>query len=285
MAKAGLLFDRMAAAFRERGWEAPETEAAAMMAELRGCNRLLARLERDVELAPGLYGRGLAALERRLGGEPWQYIFGRAYFRNLELAVTPAVLIPRPETELLAQRCIDTLPAGGSVLDLGTGSGAIALAVATERPDARVTAVDVSMAALAVAQDNAARIAPGRVELLHSDLFGALEGRRFDWIAANLPYVTEAEYPGLDVEVRDHEPKLALTSGADGLGLIRRAIDEAWRHLEAGGKVMFELDSRQALPVAAALCETLRYSAIEIVKDDTGRDRFVAASLRESSTV
>lgn len=277
-----MLLDRMTAEFRARSFEAPEVEAVAMLAELRGCNRLMARLEREVELDSELWRRGLDALARRAKGEPWQYIFGRAYFRELELAVTPAVLIPRPETELLVQRCIDTLPESGSVLDLGTGSGAIALSVATERPDATVTAVDVSPEALAVARANGQRLAPGRVEWLQSDLFAALAGRRFDWIAANLPYVTEAEYAGLPAEVRDCEPKLALTSGADGLDLIRRAVKEAWQYLVPRGKVMFELDPRQALPVAEAMCAELCYSAIEIVKDDVGRDRFVAANLRES---
>ncbi len=281
MPEAGTLLDRMTAGLAAHGVEAPLVEAVALMAELRGCNRLAARIERHVQLSDELFACGLEVLARRLAGEPWQYIFQRAYFRDLELHVDEAVLIPRPETEILAGWCIDFLPQNGSLLDLGTGSGAIALAVATERPDAQVTACDVSPAALAVARRNGRQLAPGRIEWLASDLFSALPGRRFDIIAANLPYVAETEFPALDPAVRDHEPTLALTSGHDGLDLIRRAAAAAKDHLHTHGAVIFELAPAQALTVSQLLADDRSYSAIEIRKDYAQRDRFVAARRRE----
>ena len=170
--------------------------------------------------------------------------------------------------------------AGGLKIDDTATDLAVALAVATERPDSVVTACDVSWDALAVARRNGGRVAPGRVEFLQSDLFAALTGRRFDWIAANLPYVAENEYAALDPTVRDYEPKLALTSGADGLDLVRRAVHEAWQFLTPEGKIMLELSPGQALTVAELLASSLRYCAIEVVRDFAGRDRFVAARVR-----
>lgn len=279
---AGELLDLMAQTFQQEGIEAPEIEAVAMLAELRECNRVMARLDRDPVLDEALVKRGLEVLARRKSGEPWQYIFNRAYFRDLTLYVDKGVLIPRPETELLVDWCIKYLPEGGALLDVGTGSGAIALSVALERPDAQVTAVDISPEALAVVRRNIADCAPERVELLHSDLFSAVPGRRFDIIAANLPYVADDEYETLDVNVRNFEPRLALTSGADGLDLIRRSIVEAADHLTGRGAMIWELAPDQALPVAEMLAGDLRYSAVEIIKDYTQRDRFVAARLREA---
>ena len=183
---SGELLDRMTAAFTAHNMEQAQAEAVAIMAELLDCNRVMAQLDRKRQLTPELWKQGLEIIERRVQNEPWQYIFQRAYFRNLTLKVTPAVLIPRPETELLVDWCIDILPEGGNVLDLGTGSGAIALSIALERPDARVTACDVSADALAVARENAQSAALGRVKFVESDLFAALQDEKFDLIAIPL---------------------------------------------------------------------------------------------------
>ena len=152
---SGDLLDRMIGAFTLHNMEQSQAEAVAIMAELLDCNRVMAQLDRKRVLTPELWNKGLEIIERRLNNEPWQYIFERAYFRDLTLKVTPQVLIPRPETELLVDWVIDILPERGKVLDMGTGSGAIALSVTTERPDAQVTASDVSCEALAVARENA----------------------------------------------------------------------------------------------------------------------------------
>ena len=139
------LLERMICAFQAHNMEQAEAEAVAIIAELLNCNRLQAKVDCK-PLDESLYKRGLSIMERRLANEPWQYIFQKAYFRDLELCVTPAVLIPRPETELLADWCIEFLPQNGTLLDVGTGSGAIALSIASERSDAHVCACDVSVA-------------------------------------------------------------------------------------------------------------------------------------------
>lgn len=277
---SGELLDRMTEAFAKHNMEQAQAEAVAILAELLDCNRVMAQLDRKRELSPELWNQGLEIIERRLNNEPWQYIFERAYFRDLILQVTPAVLIPRPETELLVDWVIDILPERGKVLDMGTGSGAIALSIAVERPDSQVTASDISCEALDIAIKNAQSIAPGRVKFLHSDLFENLDGEKFDLIAANLPYVTEEEHLTLSPEVKLFEPKLALTSGTDGLDLIRKTVEQAADHLAPHGSIILEMSSGQTDTVAELFCETLQYCAIEIKKDYTDRNRFVVARLR-----
>lgn len=282
---SGELFDRMLQAFSAHGMEQAEAETAAIMAELLNCNRLQAKLMRNTPLSSELFEQGLQIIQRRLNNEPWQYIFERAYFRDLTLKVTPDVLIPRPETELLVEWCLECLPENGSLLDVGSGSGAIALAVATERKDAQVTACDISEKALNIARYNAGANAPGRVRFLVSDLLSAFNTEKFDLIAANLPYVTEAEYTTLDAEVKDFEPKLALTGGDDGLDLIRELIRQAPQHLAPHGGMILEMSPDQTTAAADLLANELCWCAIEIIRDYTHRARFVAARLRDSLIV
>jgi release factor glutamine methyltransferase len=210
-------------------------------------------------------------LRRRLGGEPVQYVLGHAYFYDLDLEVSPAVLIPRPETEVLVDRVLEKLPEGGALLDLGTGSGAIALSVARRRRDARVTAADVSEAALEVARRNASRIG-AEVEFVLSDLFSGLAGRRFDVVAANLPYVPEEDRPLLAPEVALREPAVALFAPDGGFAVIGRALKALPEHLVPGGFAIFELDPRQAARAAETL-ERLGFAA-GIRRDLAGRERF-----------
>ena len=277
---AGELLDILTGEFQKHNMEQSEAEAVAILAELLQCNRVQAKLDRHRKISAEIYEKGLQIMQRRISNEPWQYIFQRAYFRDLELMVTPSVLIPRPETELLVDWCIKYLPQGASVLDLGTGSGAIALSLATERRDLRVTACDVSTQALQVAKTNAANCAASQVEFIESDLFSNLSGRKFDLIAANLPYVTEEEYTTLSAEVHDYEPKLALTSGDDGLDLIRRAIAEAPQYLNMRGAMILEMSDWQTEIAAELFADSLQWTAIEIIRDYTNRRRFTAARLR-----
>ena len=210
-------------------------------------------------------------LRRRLHGEPIQYILGQAHFHGLTLAVTPAVLIPRPETELLVTRVLDFLrpglPAAPHLLDIGTGSGAIAIAIAAAHPDAAITAIDLSPAALAVAAQNAQRHGvANRITFRESDLYSALDGQRFHGIVSNPPYVPLADAASLAVEVRDHEPSLALFAGDDGLAIYRRLIPAARSHLHPGGLLALEIGFGQHSPVAALLAAS-GFQQIEILPD------------------
>lgn len=216
-----------------------------------------------------------ALLARRVHGEPVAYILGRRDFWSLSLGVTPATLIPRPETELLVEQALVRLPEGGRVLDLGTGSGAIALALASERPDAEVVAIDASPAALAVARCNAQRLGLGRVVMLESDWFAALDGQRFDVIVSNPPYV-EAGDPHLALGDVRYEPAAALASGPDGLDDIRRIAQGARRHLTDGGWLLVEHGWNQGDAVRAIFTGNGLVGAFT-VQDLEARDRVSGA--------
>jgi len=165
-----------------------------------------------------------AAMQRRLAGEPLQYIRGKTEFFGREFRVDDRVLIPRPETEILVETAIERIDRGARVVDIGTGSGCIAVTLALERPDLRVMATDISVGALAVAAQNA----NGSAELVGSDLLAAFV-EDFDWIVSNPPYIAAVEIESLATEVRDHEPRGALTPGPAGTEVIARILDQAGR--------------------------------------------------------
>lgn len=184
-------------------------------------------------------------LQRRLAGEPLAYILGEREFFGLSFKVTPATLIPRPDTELLVELTLQHIPRHGRVLDLGTGSGAIAVSIAHSRPDAEVTAVDASIAALEVAQENARRLNISNARFLCSDWFSALSNESFDLIVSNPPYIEDADAHLLQGDLR-FEPRTALASGADGLDDIRHIVAGAKEHLNEGGWLLFEHGYDQA---------------------------------------
>lgn len=196
-------------------------------------------------------------LRRREAREPVAYIRRRRAFRTLELEVTPDVLIPRPETETLVDVALQSLATGAAAeplaLDVGTGSGCIALALAAEDPFVSVVATDVDPAALVVAGRNAARLGlEGRVRFAVGDLFAGLPGgSRFDLIVSNPPYIPAAEYARLEPNVRDYEPRLALWAGDDGLDVYRRLVPGAVAHLRPGGVLAVEVGAGQAAAVTA----------------------------------
>lgn len=212
-------------------------------------------------------------LERRAGGEPVAYIIGYRGFWSMELEVTPATLIPRPETELLVELALERLPGDRAftVADLGTGSGAVALAIAGERPHASVVATDASVAALEVARRNAQRLNLLRVRFAQGDWCAPLSGQRFDLIVSNPPYI-EADDPHLQRGDLRFEPAGALASGDDGLDAIRHIVDAARAHLHPGGWLLLEHGWNQG----PAVCELLRlahYAEVFTSRDLERRDR------------
>ena len=197
------------------------------------------------------------AITRRAAGEPIQYITGEQEFYGLALRVTPAVLIPRPETELLVEAVLERLPSEQPlrIADIGTGSGAISIALAVHRPAAQITTLDISPAALAVARENAAahRVAD-RIRFLESDLLSAVAGEPpFDAIVSNPPYVPETDRATLHAQVRDHEPATALFAGPDGLDIYTRLIPEAHAALPPSGLLALEFGHSQRDALAALL--------------------------------
>jgi release factor glutamine methyltransferase len=211
-------------------------------------------------------------VQRRVAGEPVAYLTGRRAFRSLDLAVTPQVLIPREDTERLVELALAQLPPGPcDVADLGTGSGAIALAIAHERPDARIVATDASAPALAVARANALRLGLANVAFAQGDWCAALGAERFDLIAANPPYVAAGDAHLAQGDPR-HEPETALVSGPDGLDAIRAIVASAPAHLKAGGRLLLEHGHDQGGRVRELL-ENRGFVAVATAHDAGGRER------------
>lgn len=212
-------------------------------------------------------------LQRRLSGEPVAYLTGMRGFWSLELAVTPDTLIPRPETELLVECALERLPVdrASRVADLGTGSGAIALSMAHERPQAQVIATDASMAALGVAQSNATRLGITNIAFRHGDWLHALNGETFDLIASNPPYIADADPHLREGDLR-HEPASALSSGVDGLDAIRTIVRGAPVHLVPGGWLLLEHGWEQG-SVVRDLLLSAGFAAVETQRDLEHRER------------
>ena len=263
----------------------PRAEAEELLGRLLGLARAELYLQRSRGLDPPQWQRLESWLSRRARGEPVQYITGRAAFRGLDLEVGPAVLIPRPETEGLVEAVLGVLReelarwARPRVLDLGTGSGAIALAVGSEWPSAVVTATDASDEALAVARANAAACGlADRVQWLHGHWFEPLAtDERFEVVVSNPPYIASGERDALPEDVRAFEPAEALFSGASGLEALREIVDNAPRHLVAGGLLALELAEMRAREVAGWLEGAHDWQEVDLRDDLTGRPRVLLA--------
>jgi release factor glutamine methyltransferase len=227
-------------------------DAQTLLAEALGKDRTYLIINFNQQLPEGILSAFRTMVDRRAAGEPLQYITGRQEFFGLDFEVTPDVLIPRPETELIVEEAIRIVQQEGVarpvIVDVGAGSGAIAVALARELGDARVIASDVSEAALRVARRNAARHGLGdRVDFIASDLLDAFAEEEFaDFILSNPPYVSEKEMPSLQREVRDWEPRLALTDSNDGLSIYRRLLKDATSRLRPGGHLICEMGYTQS---------------------------------------
>lgn len=259
----------------------PAVDAAFLLSHVTGTPHLLLRAEGWRELSQSQLADYRALIDRRCQREPLQYILGTAQFMGVTLRTEPGALIPRNDTETLCEQALARMQGRERVLDLCTGTGALAIAIALQFPGAQVTAADISADALAVARKNIADTG-ARVTLRQGDLFAAVAGERFDIIVSNPPYITAEEMADLQPEVR-REPALALYGGSDGLDFYRRIAREAPDYLSPGGWLLLEIGSAQAEAVSALLAE--RFEALAVYPDMQGLPRAVAARLRECARV
>jgi release factor glutamine methyltransferase len=257
---------------QRKGVDSPRLDAELLLAQALGLSRLELYTQHDRPLTEGERAAARELVERRGRREPLAYILGEWGFRRLVLRTDARALVPRPETEILVERALALLEGidGPRVLDVGTGSGAIALALAQECPDASVTATDISADPLALARENAERLEL-RVELVETALLDGLAGP-FDLVVSNPPYVGAAELPGLDPEVRDWEPRGAVVEEGQTEAIAR----DARRVFSPGGWILLEVHEHKAKTVAALL-GGLGYAAARITRDLAGRERVVEA--------
>ena len=260
-----------------KGVPSPRLDAEYLLASVLGIERLDLYLDHDRPLEPAEVERLRELVRRRGRREPLAYVLGGWSFYGLELRCDARALVPRPETEVLVERALALL--GGndapSAVDVGTGSGAIALALAARLPEARVTATDLSPGALALAAENAeANGLAGRVELLEGDLFAPVAGRRFDLVASNPPYVAPGQE--VDEEVSGYEPALAVYAEDGGRAILERLATTAPGHLETGGHLIAEVGDGHA-PWLAERLAGLGYAAVAITRDLRGVERVVSA--------
>jgi release factor glutamine methyltransferase len=257
---------------RQAGVETPDVDAEWLLAHILDVSRSDLQAARSRDLSAEEQRSFLGLVERRARREPLAYVLGEWGFRGLTLALDPRALVPRPETETVVERCLALLAdvPRPRVLDVGVGSGAIALAIADEHPSAQVVGVDSSEAALALAEENRARTgANGRVRLVHGDLLRGIEGR-FDLVVSNPPYVGAEEWERLQPEIRLYEPRDALV----GTGVGETIARDAQGMLVAGGWVVLETGAGEAADLAAAI-EELGYEQVTITRDLADRDRVV----------
>jgi len=280
------LLNWTAARFKRVGIDEARLNAELLLGKVTGLERIMLYARFDQEPTASQLDELRELVRRRASRHPLQYLLGRCEFYGRDFEVTPAVLVPRQETELVVDKCLEKIGGDGSgtlAADVGTGSGIIAVTLACERPGLRVAATDSSPDALALARCNAARHGVAdRVEFACGDLCEALPaGMRegLALIASNPPYVPSAQIAGLQPEVREHEPRAALDGGPDGLDVVRRLLPEAAEALGEGGWLVVELGEDQA-PVVRRLIEDrglgLAAESVETVRDGCGCERVLA---------
>jgi release factor glutamine methyltransferase len=269
------ILENMTERLERAGVPSPRVDAEALIGFVTGFSRSALILERNRELEPDVIEHLESFVRRRELREPLQWILGFTHFYGLELQVRPGVLVPRPETERLVEIVLAALRGAGSprVLDIGTGTGAIALALKRELPQAAVLATDIDLNAVELALENAGLL-DLEINVQHGDLLGSLEPP-FDAIISNPPYLMDADLDSLEPEVQ-RDPHTALFSGHDGLELARRIVHEARDALNPGGLLALELDPRNVQVLASELENTV-WDGVAVHADLTGRDRFLTA--------
>ena len=276
-----LKIDEAARRLAACGIESARLDAELLMAAAAGVTREAA-VTGSIELSPATLDNFESMIARREKREPIAYIVGHKEFYSLDFEISPAVLIPRPETEFVVAAALEFIAGApdARVLDIGTGSGAIAIAIAVNAARARVTAVDISADAIAVASRNArGHRVEDRVTFRRGDCFEILDGGpafgSFDVIVSNPPYLDDAEIAALEPEVRGYEPRIALSAGAGGLGVIRRIAAGAPRHLASDGELIVEVGEGNA--AAAKLVEEAGLRVVSVINDLAGHPRVVRA--------
>ncbi len=277
-----VILQKTTAFFQQKEIADARLEAELLLAHTLGLKRLDLYLQFERLLSDAELGALRPLVARRAKREPLQFLLGEQDFLDLKLKCDRRALIPRPETEelvtLLTERLTKSPP--GSILDLGTGTGAIAFSLAKAFPEAAVTAVDASPDALSLARENAdTHGLAERVSFVESNWLAALAGQRFDLIVSNPPYLTEAEWEVAQPEVKDWEPKSALTAGADGLDDLRVILAEAKAHLNPGGLLACETGITQH-DTLRDLAESHGYESSESIEDMSGKARFFQAQTR-----
>ena len=266
---------------KSHGSESPRLDAEILLAHARGCPRIQLYTNYDQPLTDEQRAIMRDLVKRRAAAEPVAYLVGHREFFGLDFRVTKDVLVPRPDTETLIVEALEGLKqlAQPRVLDVGTGSGCIAITLAVRCPQAIVTAVDLSEPALTIARENAAKHnVSDRIQFLSGDLFAPLtDAEPFDFIASNPPYIASAEIETLQPDVRLHEPRSALDGGPDGLDIIRRLIADAPRYLLPQGKLLIEISGEQAEAVTQLLIANGSYDDIAVLKDLAKQPRVVRA--------
>jgi release factor glutamine methyltransferase len=271
--------DLATTALHDAGIEGGRSDAEWLLADTLGIARGRLGLQAHRALERADAERYARALQRRIAREPLQHIVGTQAFRDVVVKVNGDVLVPRPETEVLAGWALELLRPSRAplVIDVGTGSGCIACALASERDDLRVIALDISPAAVALARDNAVALGLGdRVTVLVSDLLSALRAERADLIVSNPPYLATAVIPSLAPEVRCHDPRLALDGGSEGLDVIRRLVAAAPRWLGPGGQLVIETAGGGQTSAVVALMRAFGFAGVVTRPDLAGIERFVA---------
>ncbi len=262
--------------FAQKGVDAPRLTAEVLLAHALGCDRVRLYLDFDKPLGEAELAAYRELVRRRAEREPTAYLVGEKEFYGRSFRVDPRVLVPRPETELVLEAALSALPAGGRALDLCTGSGALGVTLALERPGAQVVATDLSAEALEVARDNATRLGAAGVTFLAGDLYGPVApGQPFDVIVSNPPYVPRGELDTLPPEVR-REPRLALDGGEDGLAISRRIAAGAPSRLRPGGALVLEMHESH-LDALPAICLECGFARAEARRDLAGLPRLVVA--------